>query len=114
MFGPDHTMIRFTVILQKKSARFIWIAILRLSSRRTSRLRTGKGDPMGKVITNKIVVISKNESICITRDEPLMLTADGPVHIPEPMHLSEEMVFVFDENGNVVGKMDHHKMDELQ
>ena len=69
---------------------------------------------MGKVIANKIVVISKGNSISITRDEPMMLTADGPARVPEPMHLSEEMVFVFDENGNVVGKMDHHKMDELQ
>ena len=75
---------------------------------------SGEGALMGKVITNKIVVISKGDSICVTRDEPMTLTADGPARAPEPMHLSEELVFVFDENGNVIGKMDHHKMDELQ
>jgi hypothetical protein len=75
---------------------------------------SGKGASMGKVITNKIVVISKGDSIGITRDEPEILTADEPARVPEPMHISEELVFVFDENGNVVGKMDHHKMDELQ
>jgi hypothetical protein len=72
---------------------------------------SGKGASMGKVITNKIVVISKGNSISMTRDEPEMLTSDGPARVHEPMHLSEEMVFVFDENGNVVGKMDHHRMD---
>ena len=79
---------------------------------------------MGKVITNKIVVIDKDqpvlverpfvEQVLIERNEPMMITADGPVKVPEPMHLNEETVFVFDQSGNCVGHMKHGEIKELQ
>ena len=68
---------------------------------------------MGKVITNKIVIISKDESVTLVPDEPMLLTPDGPAKVTEPMHLNEETVLVFDEHGNCIGNIKHEKMKDL-
>ncbi|MBN2714938.1 MAG: hypothetical protein JXX14_03725 [Deltaproteobacteria bacterium] len=68
---------------------------------------------MGKVITNKIIVISRDEPIIITPDEPIMLTPDGPARVPEPMHLNEETVLVFDEYGQCVGNVSHEEVKDM-
>ena len=69
---------------------------------------------MGKVITNKIVVIKPDESVTLIPDKPVLITADGPAKVTEPMHLNEETVLVFDENGNCIGNIKHEKVKELR
>ncbi|MBN2341308.1 MAG: hypothetical protein JXX29_17045 [Deltaproteobacteria bacterium] len=70
---------------------------------------------MGKVATHKIIIIN-NESTPATviADAPMLLTPEGPAQPPEPMHLNEEMVLVFDEHGNVIGNVGHEQVKELR
>ncbi|MBN2525336.1 MAG: hypothetical protein JXR76_03010 [Deltaproteobacteria bacterium] len=69
---------------------------------------------MGKVLTNKILYINRNESIIITEDESLLISADATLHKADMMHMDEETVLVFDEKGNCIGNMENDKLRDLQ
>lgn len=62
-----------------------------------------KGILMGKVITNRIIVINKEEPILLKKE---------PSTPPVPMHFNEEQVLVFDKDGNCVGNVGHDEVEE--